>query len=61
MNKSIIITGAAGTIAEAVIESLRNKYKLLLCDLKPHKTLPTLLFDLRDFDSVVKNFIREMP
>ncbi|MDJ0581307.1 NAD(P)-dependent oxidoreductase [Crocosphaera sp.] len=46
--KKIIITGASGTVGEAVVEVLREKYQLILFDQQPHPRFPVEIIDISD-------------
>ena len=52
--KQIVITGAAGTVAQAVIEALAPSCDLTLIDQVAHPSHPTQVLDMADFDALVQ-------
>ncbi|MDX2254936.1 MAG: NAD(P)-dependent oxidoreductase [Pseudanabaenaceae cyanobacterium bins.39] len=53
--KSVVITGASGTVGETVVDSLREHYELTLFDIKPHPRFPVKLVDLANWHEVYNN------
>ena len=54
--KRVLITGVAGTIGQACVDHLSDRYKLSGLDIKDPGSLPTLVADVGNLDAILPAF-----